>query len=170
MLDPLTTLGAVANVAQFIEFAIKIFANSHSIYNSANGSLIEHDDLGRVSEDISALSRKLQESLTTTAASDSLTGDEQALCDLCKGCIDVSQELTNALKNLTGQGKPGKFRSFRQALKSVWSKDDIDRLEKRVRLFKEELNTRIIVGLRLVPHLVLPDWSNFGGPGPRSML
>jgi hypothetical protein len=76
MLDPLTALGAVANVAQFIEFAIKIIANSHSIYNSANGSLVEHDDLGRVSEDISVLSRKLQETLTTTTASGNLTADE----------------------------------------------------------------------------------------------
>ncbi|CAN9128966.1 unnamed protein product [Alternaria alternata] len=148
MLDPLIALGAVANVTQFVELAIRIFAKSHAIYNSANGSLVEHDDLGKVSEDISSLSRKLQESLTTTAASSSLTTDEQALCDLCKGCIDVSQELKKALEKLTGQGKPGRFRSFRQALKSVWSKDDIDNLERRVKMYKEELNIRIIVGLR----------------------
>ncbi|CAI9632192.1 unnamed protein product [Alternaria burnsii] len=148
MLDPLIALGAVANVTQFVELAIKIFARSHAIYNSANGSLDEYDDLGKVSEDISVLSTKLQESLTTTAAISSLTTDEQALCDLCKGCIDVSQELAKALEKLTGPGKPGRFRSFRQALKSVWSKDDIDNLERRVRMYKEELNIRIIVGLR----------------------
>ncbi|CAN9449980.1 unnamed protein product [Alternaria alternata] len=148
MLDPLTALGVVANVTQFVDLASKIFAKSHAIYNSANGSLVEYDDLGKVSEDISVLSTKLQESLTTTAASSSLTTDEQALCDLCKGCIDVSQELTKALKKLTSQGKPGRFRSFRQALKSVWSKDDIDNLERRVRMYKEELNICIIVGLR----------------------
>jgi hypothetical protein len=157
MLDPLTALGAVANITQFIEFAIKIFANTHSIYNSANGSLVENDDLGRVSEDIAVLSRKLQESLTTTATSNSPTADEQALRDLCKGCIDVSQELGTALKNLTSSGKPGKFRSFRKALKSVWSKDKIDGLEKRVRMYKEELNIRIVVDLRFVSHLVSPD-------------
>ncbi|CAN9452136.1 unnamed protein product [Alternaria sp. RS040] len=148
MLDPLIALGAVANVTQFVEFAIRILAKSHAIYNSANGSLVEYDDLSKVSGDVSVLSRKLQESLTTTAASSSLTADDQALCDLCKGCIDVSQELTKALETLTGQGKPGRFRSFRQALKSVWSKDDIDNLERRVKMYKEELNIRIIVGLR----------------------
>ncbi|KAF7676178.1 hypothetical protein GT037_005683 [Alternaria burnsii] len=148
MLDPLIALGAVANVTQFVEFAIRILAKSHAIYNSANGSLVEYDDLSKVSGDVSMLSRKLQESLTTTAASSSLTADDQALCDLCKGCIDVSQELTKALEKLTGQGKPGRFRSFRQALKSVWSKDDIDNLERRVKMYKEELNIRIIVGLR----------------------
>ena len=160
MLDPLIALGAVANVTQFVELAIKIFAKSHAIYNSANGSLVEYDDLGKVSEDISVLSRKLQESLTTTAASSSLTTDEQALCDLCKGCIDVSQELTKALEKLTGQGKSEKFRSFRQALKSVWSKNDIDNLERRVKMYKEELNIRIIVGLRFVSRLLSPDRSN----------
>jgi hypothetical protein len=131
MLDPLIALGAVANVTQFVEL-----------------------------EDISVLSRKLQESLTTTAASSSFTTDEQALCDLCKGCIDVSQELTKALEKLIGQGKLGRFRSFRQALKNVWSKDDIDNLERRVKMYKEELNIRIIVGLRFVPRLSSPDRSN----------
>ena len=91
-----------------------------------------------------------------------LTTDEQALCDLCKGCIDVSQELKKALEKLTGQGKPGRFRSFRQALKSVWSKDDIDNLERRVKMYKEELNIRIIVGLRFVSRLLSPDRSNSG--------
>ena len=160
MLDPLTALGAVANVTQFIDFAIKIFANSRNIYHSVNGNLVEYDDLNTVAGDLSILSSKLQESLAITATSTSLTADEQALCNLCKGCVDVSQELTKALGKLKSKGKPGRFRSFQQALKSVWSKDDIDNLDKRVRMYKEELNVRIIVGLRFVTHIVLISCSN----------
>ena len=158
MLDPLTALGAVANVFQFIDFAIKLFTYSHNIYHSANGSLVEHDDLNTVTEDVSNLSRKLQDSLDLTATSTSLTADEQALCDLCEGCVQVSQELTKALESLKSQAKPGRFRSFRQALKSVWSKDDIDNLDKRMRMYKEELNVRIIVGLRFVIRLLCTDF------------
>lgn len=141
-------LGAVANVAQFIEFTIKIFSSSRNIYYSASGSLVEHDDLSKVTGDIWDLSSQLRDSLNTAAAITCLTTDEQALLELCEGCIAVSEDLTEALDKLRGQGKPGKFRSFRQALQSVWSKDDIDQLEQRVRSYKEELNIRIIVGLR----------------------
>jgi hypothetical protein len=68
--------------------------------------------------------------------------------ELCEGCVAVSEDLTKALDKRRGQGKPGKFLSFRPALKSVWSKDNIDQLEKRVRMYREELNVRIIVSLR----------------------
>jgi hypothetical protein len=152
MLDPLTALGTVANVAQFVDFAIKIFVTSRNIYNSADGNLVEHTDLSRVTEDVSSLAEKLRESLAITTTKTSLTADEQALSGLCKGCVDVSLELTTALEKIKVQGKGRRFRCFRQALKSVWGKDEIDQLEKRVRMYKEELNTRIIVGLKLVYH------------------
>jgi hypothetical protein len=79
MLEPLIALGAVANVAQFIGLAINIFAKSRTIYHSADGSLVEYDDLEKVTGDVSTLSRKLQESLAMTATSNSLTADEEAL-------------------------------------------------------------------------------------------
>jgi hypothetical protein len=160
MLEPLIALGAVANVTQFIGLAIKIFAKSRRIYHSADGSLVEYDDLERVTGDVSTLSRKLQESLAMTATSNSLTVDEEALCNLCKGCVDVSQELATALENLKSQGKPGRFRSFRQALKSIWSKDYIENLERRMKTYREELNLRIVVGLRFVTPLVLMNCSD----------
>lgn len=152
MLDPLAALGAVANIAQFIEFAIKISSKSRDIYHSASGNPIELEDLRDVNDDLSKISRKLRNSFTSATTSTCLTEDEQALHELCKGCIDVSEELTAALSKIEHHGKRGKFRSFRQALKSVWSKEDIDQLEKRMKLYKEELNFRIIVGLRLVHH------------------
>jgi hypothetical protein len=157
MLDPLTALGAVANVAQFVELAIKIFAYSRNIYNSTSGSLVEYDDLGKVTKDVTVLAGRLQESITSTATSTCLTEEEQALCDLCRGCVEVSNELTKALDTLKGQCKPGKLRSLQKALKCVWSKDDIDRLEKRVGSYKAELNVRIMVGLRFVAYPISFD-------------
>lgn len=151
MVDPLTALGAVANITQFIEFAVKILTNSRNICASASGRLVEHEDLNIVTDDISNLTEKLLESLAVTAASNNnLTADEQALCDLCKECVKVSQELTQALEKLKSQDKPGKFWSFRQALKSMYRKDEIDNLDKRVKMYKEELSVRIVAGLWFV--------------------
>ncbi|KAH7084003.1 hypothetical protein FB567DRAFT_530403 [Paraphoma chrysanthemicola] len=148
MLDPLSTLGLVANVVQFIDFTIKIIAKANDIHQSASGSLVEHDDLSKVTEDITTLSTKLQDSLIVTGTSGCLTNDDQALYDLSKGCFEVSQELIHALHTLQRNGKSSRFRSVRQALKTVWSKDEIKLLERRVGLYKDELNFRIIVRLR----------------------
>tara|TARA_R110002003_G_scaffold502_9_gene20108 strand:- start:436 stop:912 length:477 start_codon:yes stop_codon:yes gene_type:complete len=152
MLDPLTALGIAANVVQFIDFTIRIIAKSNDIYQSASGSLIEHDDMNKVTLDLSALSTKLRDSVAVTAPNAGLTLDEQALHDLSKGCLETSQELTKALQRLQNNGKTSRFRSFRQALKTVWSKDDIKELERRVGMYKEELTFRIVVGLRFVTY------------------
>ena len=84
MLDPLTVLGVIANVTQFIDFTIKMFTNNCNIYHSAGGSLAEDDDLNIVTRDISVLSRKLRESLAMTDTSTGLTADEQVIYNLCK--------------------------------------------------------------------------------------
>jgi hypothetical protein len=160
MLDPLTALGAVANVAQFVELAFKILTYSRSIYNSTSGSLVEYDDLGKVTEDVTVLTGRLRESITSTTTSSCLTEEEQALCDLCRGCVEVSNELTQALDTLKSQSKLGKLRSLQKALKNIWSKNDIDRLEKRVSCYKAELNVRIVVGLRFVNYPMVSDYSD----------
>ncbi|KAH7067247.1 hypothetical protein BKA63DRAFT_114623 [Paraphoma chrysanthemicola] len=149
MLDPLLALGLVANVVQFIDFTVKLIGKASDIHQSASGSLVEHDDLSKVTEDVTILSTKLQHSLIVTGTNGSLTNDDQALYDLSKGCFEVSQELTRALRTLQLNGKSSRFRSVQQALKTVWSKDDIKLLERRVGLYKNELNFRIIVRLRI---------------------
>jgi hypothetical protein len=49
MIDPLIALGAAANIAQFINYGITIVAKSRDIHSSANGSLVEDNDLKTVS-------------------------------------------------------------------------------------------------------------------------
>jgi hypothetical protein len=152
MVDPLTTLSAASNVAQFIELVVKVVGKSRDIRNSASGILDEHKHLDDVTKDLTTLTAKLRESLTVPDVPTCLTADEQALSNLCAGCLEVSSQLAAALSRLKGKGNLGTFRSLRQALKCVWSKNDIDNLEKTVRVYREQLNTRVLVGLRLVSH------------------
>jgi hypothetical protein len=148
MIDPLTAIGAVASVAQLIDLGIKIVTKSREIHKSASGALVEDEHLTAVTQDLSDLSEKLKVKLGPAAQRGPITADDQALYDLCQGCINASKKLVEGLEKLKAKGRPNVFRSFRQGLKSVWSKDEIVGLEKRLRLYKEELNTRIIVALR----------------------
>ena len=148
MIDPLTALGAVASITQLIDLGIKTVTKSREIHKSASGSLVENEDLTAVTQDLSDLSKKLKEKLGPAAQKGPITADDQALYNLCEGCINASKKLAEGLEMLKARGKPNVFRSFRQGLKCVWSKDEIVGMEKRLRLYKDELNTRIIVTLR----------------------
>jgi hypothetical protein len=78
------------------------------------------------------------------------TAQEQALKDLCIGCDEVAPELIGGLEKLKVQGKKTKWKSMRQALKSVWSKDRIKAISNRLSNFRDQLNLSVLVSLRWV--------------------
>lgn len=143
VLDPLTVIGLVGNIVQFVDFSSKLVAGAHQIYKSTDGSLSENIDAEVVAKDLLNLNSGIQFGLEKP-----ITKDDQALRDLCQGCNEIAQKLLTALGKLKSQGKKGKWKSVRQALKSSWSRDDIEAIQKRLAGFREELELRIIIGLR----------------------
>ena len=77
-------------------------------------------------------------------------GDDTALRELCQSCNVVAKKLLSALNKVKVQGKQQKWKSFRKALRSVWSKEDIASLEQRLARLRDELNLRVVVDLRSV--------------------
>jgi hypothetical protein len=59
------------------------------------------------------------------------------------------------------KGKQDKWKSIRKALRSVWSKEEIEELEGRLARLKEELNLHVVIGLRYVRMLVGIDRANY---------
>jgi hypothetical protein len=55
----------------------------------------------------------------------------------------------NKLKVEDGQKHRG-YKSFRQALKSVWAKGSIDEMAARLNAFRREMDAHILVSLRCV--------------------
>ena len=142
MLDPLTAIGLAGNIVQFVDFCSKVVSKAHRIYRSADGSLAENLDAETISRDLLYLTARVE----AGSRPSSLAQEEQALKDLCTGCNDVAQELLTVLGNLKGR-KLGKWSSFKQALKSTWSKDRIEALQARLAGFREELDLHILVDL-----------------------
>jgi hypothetical protein len=143
MLDPLTAVGLVGNMVQFIDFGCKIVSNTTKMYRSADSLLKENADLEIVTNDLISINTIL----TTSGA---VTTADPALDKLCTGCLEVSTELLAALAKVSAGKDPTKWRSVRKALRSVWSKDRISGLEARLGGFRDEVNLRIVVSLRYV--------------------
>ena len=121
MLDPLTALGLAGNIVQFVDFSSKIVSKARDIHNSANGSLPENIDTETVAQSLRVLYSNIAPQLDSPSSA-----QEEILNKLCIGCDNIAQELLQALGKLTIQGKRTKWKSLRQALKSVSSKEELD--------------------------------------------
>jgi hypothetical protein len=63
--------------------------------------------------------------------------------------IHTSNELQIGLNKLQVHGTPSKWKSLRKALKSIWSKELIAELQSRLVLYRDEIETRVLVLLKL---------------------
>jgi hypothetical protein len=65
-------------------------------------------------------------------------------------CVKISDALFCLLEKLKvpRDAKYRSWKSFRQALKSVWSKHEIDELSERLFVFRDQLQFRTLVSLK----------------------
>jgi hypothetical protein len=153
-MDGLSALSVAASVAQFIEFGYGLVSKSKEIYTSADGALIQHIETESATNRLIELNERIKASLhleNYAHVPRSVSAqDESPLKDICDGCISVSAELLSRLEKLKLQDgqKFRKYKSFRQALKSVWSKGAVDDVANRLNAFRKEMDAHILVSLR----------------------
>ena len=148
VLDPLTALGIASNAVQLVEFSSRIVSRGHTIYKSADRALAENLELEAVTNSLLKTNNILENSLRAYELERPLADDERELKNICEGCESVGFELISALQKLKIQGKHRKWKSFRQALKSIYGKDQIDGLSSRLEGYRKQLDTHILVSLR----------------------
>jgi len=152
-MDGLSALSVAASVAQFIEFGSSLVSKSKEIYHSTNGLPTHHVEAAAAATRLANLSEriKISRQVERPGTRDS-SADERALEAICDGCITVSKDLTSKLEKLKVDDarKHRKHKSFRQALKSIWSKEAVNEIARRLRAFQTELDVHLLVSLRQV--------------------
>ena len=147
MADPITALSAIGlagNVAQFVEFALKIVAKGNEAYKDINGVSDENSNIDKVTRELCTTSRKLSDSLSEYHDG----SDDTGLITIAQSCENIAGDLINRLEKF--KVKPGRFRRLRslgQAIKAEWKKDEVKRLEATLKKYQRQLDTRIIVSL-----------------------
>lgn len=136
--DPVAALGLAANIFQFVEQGCKVVSKGKRLYKSADGALKENVDTEIIAKD-------LEESLSRFRLSSS-TGSDR-LERLRDGCVQVIDELLEALDKLKVNGKPGKWKSGRKALRSVYSKGKVDEWVERLAAFRSEFQIHIQIDM-----------------------
>jgi hypothetical protein len=139
-MEALAVIGLVGNIVQFVHFSGKLISRSTELYRSGEGPLAENIDTETATNHLVLLSSELKNA--ATAAGDS------TLENLCKSCNTAAEKLLAALDQVKVKGEQRKWKSVRKALQSVWSKEEIGELERRLSKLREELNLHIVVDLR----------------------
>ena len=155
--DPISALSVAAAAVQFVQFSTQIVSKGRHIYNSTAGTLPENE----VTETVTIRLKSLTKVLTAKPAQFSslrpadkipqeLNLHQKQVEEICKECIALSDTLLNHLYKLKvpKATEHRRWKSFRHALKSVWSKTEIDRMAVRLRELRDELETHILVMLR----------------------
>jgi len=147
-MDPLTALSVASSVIQFVDFGSKLITNVYHIYTSANGVLAENLDLEATTYDLSQLMIRLSPSQHEKFTCN--TKEQQDLEDLVLACAALASQLLKALQKLKvdKDTKDRKWMGFRQALRAVWSKKDLDEMAERLAGLKNQLEFHTIVSLR----------------------
>lgn len=150
VLDPMSALSLAGNIVQFVDFSSKIVSKGRRIYLSANGALPKNLELEVVANDLARLAQGLSKESNDTARAPNLSEDERALQTMSEECSKIAEELLVRLEKLKvkSDAKQRGWKSLRQALKSVWGKEELDDLSKRLSLFRDQLQFHILVSMK----------------------
>lgn len=148
MLDPFSALSLAATIVQFVDFSSKIVSGAAELYRSAEGSLTNNVELSTIVTDLSAISSGLEVHDRELSHEYEYSKDERALANLAVQCKDLADKLMDVLDDLSVKGSHKKWKSVRQALRSVWKENEIRDIQKRLDSFRSQLTLRLVATLR----------------------
>lgn len=147
-MEPLTALSLASNIIQVVDFSIRLVSKGYKIYKSADGTLAEYVDAEAVTNSLNILNGRLQRSVKDSIRNGPLSEDEQSLMNLCANCERVANELLARFDRVKVTGKYRKWKSARQALKSVSNKKELELLVSRLGTYRSEITLHITASLR----------------------
>ena len=150
-MDGLSALSVAASVAQFLEFGCSLVSKSKEIYHSVDGALPRNISAEDATRRLIELSEVIKSGLVLDSHQPDLASKvDDPLRSICDGCIAASETLLSRLEKLKVQNGQGmrRFKSVRQALKSVWSQKSVDELAERLQHFRRDMDAHILVSLR----------------------
>lgn len=139
VMDPLTAIGLVANIAAFVDFGYKVIAAAREIQQSVTGATSGNENIEFLSMKMQALTIDLKSSKPLTA----MTADELRLNELVLECHDLSKELTDLLGALKAKSPNSKRHAFGAVLRNIRKKDEKDKLVARLDRCRQQLHLQL---------------------------
>ena len=150
MAEALAALGVASNIVQLIGFTSSLISTGSELYKSSDGELVEHTELEAIANHLQTLNRQIiwEPKLDAQRRRQSLTKSERQLKELCESCNEVAGELLTGIRELRSGGDNKIWRSFQQALTSVWNRDKIRNLTERLGRYRRTIDSVLLQLLR----------------------
>ena len=145
-MNPLTVVGLASNVILLVDFFIPLVAKGVKIYT--DGSLVENISAEKITQSHKGLNDKLQCSVQDSSCGGPLSGADQSLMGLCADCERTANQLLIKFGRIRVTSKHRKWKSARQALKSVTNNDNLEQLANRLATYRNEINLHVTISLR----------------------
>lgn len=137
------------NIIALVDFTAKVISKSNEAYSAANGSTTEITELSSVTEQLAQLNDDVHKTIETRKTEgDELSDIELRQQEIGLQCRKVVAELLEVLNNLTRRSDHPRWDSIRHAILTLWNKDKIESLEKRIDRFRQDLITTTLAILR----------------------
>jgi hypothetical protein len=146
-MEPITALGAAAAAFQFVTFSLSLVSKTREIHASGSGSSYRNTDLAIVEASLTARTLQIRDAIVPGGIGPAVNQDDEITLTLCNRCLEISKELQRGLTNVRGRGSRTRWRSVRQALKSIWRREEIEGLRNRLIDVRSELDSHITVSL-----------------------
>ncbi|KAI1322186.1 hypothetical protein F5Y16DRAFT_387367 [Xylariaceae sp. FL0255] len=149
MVDAVGLAISLAGTAlQLVVFSINFVQDAKQVYR--HGATDRNFDLAMVSRSIEYATGSLEDqlqSMTEESETQFLDPDTQQLNDLSRRAAEVGRELTQKLKAVTNSEK-SKWKSLKAVISGMWNANDIQNIEKRLSVIRDQIQFTVLVGLR----------------------
>ena len=147
-MDPMSALAAASSVLQIVDFASRLILKSNEYRASTDGLLTEHREHAAASQRLRDLADELAKRPISTGRNASSA--QIALKKVTEECAVTANEFIMALNNLKPSDRSHAWTSFRQAFKTIWSKEKVLEMSKRLSSLREQVLIHLVVIIRSV--------------------
>lgn len=134
------SVACVASIVQLVDVVSRCISKSFELQRASDGVLESNAAVEDVVNHLVLLKDEIDAAATTIS--------DPTLFNLCASVTAAAHDLLEVLNKVKVEGPKTKWKTLRKAVRSVWSKEKIEDLEKRLLSFRDELNLHIVVRLR----------------------
>ena len=134
----IATVATISSFVTLVEFSTKLVSRTVEISRSGDGALDSNNAIQNAADHLLLLKNEVE------GAADS-AGD-MTLKNLCKDLTLSATKLMDALKPLKASG--GKWNTVYKAVRSLWSREEIQDLERQLASLRAQMNLHINVKIR----------------------
>lgn len=158
-MDPVSALGVASAVFQFVDFSGSLISSTYRIHKSGSRDSALDKDVKTITTKLQSLNDGLRRGIDQSGKGQRSQTLVQ-INSLCTDCSAVADELIAVTDKLSRQGKQDLWDSFRLALRTRWSQEKVDNLQKRLDSFREQISMHLLVVIRYV-HSITSKLSSY---------